>query len=36
LPVKLKPAKYELNIELISSNLLSVNNFEIEIEEKKE
>jgi len=35
LPIELKPANYELNIELISSNLLSVNNFEIEIEEKK-
>jgi beta-mannosidase len=35
LPLKLKPAKYELNIELTSSNLLSDNNFEIEIEEMK-
>jgi beta-mannosidase len=35
LPVNFKPAKYELNIILNSINLLSVNNYEIEIEEKK-
>jgi beta-mannosidase len=35
LPVNFKPAKYELNIILNSVNLLSVNNYEIEIEEKK-
>ena len=35
LPVNLIPAKYELNIKLNSLNLLSVNNYEIEIEEKK-
>jgi hypothetical protein len=35
LPVNLKPAKYELNIKLISLNLLSVNSYEVEIVKKK-
>jgi len=35
LPAKLKPGKYKIDIELNTLDLLSVNDFEIEIEKKK-
>jgi hypothetical protein len=35
LPIKIKCGRYKLNIELYSGSLLSVNDFEIEIDRKK-